>query len=98
MYNNDIGLIRLSSKINFDNKVNVTEFSWRPLPENATLTLTGWGRLSAGGASPSKLHTIDLKYISYEECKRRHSDADSVDIGHVCTFTKRNQGACNGDS
>jgi trypsin len=46
MYHNDIGLIRLKKEIKFDEKTQMAEYLWKEVPENATLTLTGWGRLS----------------------------------------------------
>lgn len=97
-YSNDIGLIRLKTNITLSEKVQVAKYLWKEVPENATIKLTGWGRLSAGGAAPNKLQAIDLKYVQYEKCKELHSNDNSVDIGHLCTFNKRNEGACNGDS
>lgn len=88
----------MKEPIQFSQYIQAAEYSWKQIPENVSLTLTGWGRLSAGGAAPNKLQTIDLNYVNYEECKRLHENDDGVDIGHVCTFNKRNEGACNGDS
>lgn len=88
MYHNDIGLVQLEKEIQFDHNIKSAEFSWKQVPDNATVTLTGWGRLSAWGSSPNKLQTIDLKYVNYEDCRKHHSNDNGVDIGHLCTFNK----------
>lgn len=55
----------------------------------------GWGRLAAGGIAPNVLQVINLTSISYEQCKSIYGDDTDVDIGHICTLTKRGEGACN---
>ncbi|XP_035918056.1 chymotrypsin-2-like [Anopheles stephensi] len=97
-FHNDIALVKLKSTLQYSDLVQPIVYWEREVPENATLRLTGWGRLSAIGSIPDNLQTIDLKYVPYEECKRLHDNSPNVDIGHVCTLTKKGEGACNGDS
>ncbi|XP_058124897.1 chymotrypsin-2-like [Anopheles ziemanni] len=98
VYHNDVALVKLKKAFEFNEFVQPIEYSEHELPDNATVTLTGWGLLSSWGPLPNKLQTIDLNYVNYEECKRLHNNSPDVDVGHVCTFTKAGQGACNGDS
>uniref|UniRef100_A0AAG5D5I0 Peptidase S1 domain-containing protein n=1 Tax=Anopheles atroparvus TaxID=41427 RepID=A0AAG5D5I0_ANOAO len=93
---NDVALVKLETPFEFSDVLQPVEYSEHELPDNVTVTLTGWGQLSTNGDGPNKLQTIDLKYVNYEECKRLLGS--DVDVGHVCTFTKQGEGACNGDS
>jgi trypsin len=97
-YHNDIGLIRLKESVQFSDSVREIEYEWREVPENVSIRLTGWGRTSTIGAIPDKLQEIELKHIGYEECKERHGNDEGLDYGHLCTFNKIGEAACNGDS
>lgn len=98
-FNNDIGLIKVKETIDFQKgSVEEIPYSDNYVPENTPIVLTGWGRLSAWGPIPEILNFINLKAISYEECLSRHGGSNSVSKGHLCTFTKSGEGACNGDS
>lgn len=45
-FHNDIGLIRLKEPIEYTEKVQPIVYWEHEVPANATITLTGWGRLS----------------------------------------------------
>jgi trypsin len=98
-YHNDIGLIKLKKAIEFNEKtIRAIDFEWREVPDSAVIRLTGWGRTSAGGPIPDHLQEINLNHISYENCKQRFNGDENVDYGHLCTFNKIGESACNGDS
>lgn len=46
LYNNDVALIHLNDSIEFTEVIKSINYSYKVLPDNATITLTGWGRLS----------------------------------------------------
>ncbi|XP_031627817.1 trypsin-3-like [Contarinia nasturtii] len=94
---NDIALIKVKDEIEFTEKVKPIELSKDEVPDGAELTLTGWGRLSAGGALPQLLQVIQLNAVQTERC-RDIFGGRNVHDSHICSFTKRGEGACNGDS
>ncbi|XP_058831524.1 chymotrypsin-2-like isoform X2 [Topomyia yanbarensis] len=95
-FHNDIALVKLATTLQYSDNIKAIPYSKKDLMENAVVTLTGWGRTSTNGQIPTKLQTIDLRYVDYQECRRQHGNA--VGIGHVCTFTQAGEGSCNGDS
>lgn len=46
------------------------------------------------GAVPQKLQIITLKSITNEECNDEYN-GQGVDVGHICTYNKIGEGACN---
>lgn len=70
--------------------------------ENETLTLTAFGKLGANKTASTTLQTIDLKVISKAECdkvyKKYDAESQIIGAGHLCTFNKKSEGACGGDS
>ncbi|XP_055604289.1 chymotrypsin-2-like [Uranotaenia lowii] len=94
---NDIALVRLKEKLQFSETVQPIQYWEKEVDEGREVTLTGWGRTSAGGPIPTKLQTIQLKTLSNDECSNL-SVGSNVDIGHICTLTHAGEGACNGDS
>lgn len=77
------------------------EYDWKEVPDNATLTLTGWGRLITGGPRPNRLQKIDLKKVNFEFCTEKMVNTSlegKIDYSHLCTFNELDEGACHGDS
>lgn len=68
------------------------------MENGAELILTGWGSEKYLSDSMNHLKSIALKYVPYKECKLAHNNTESVDVGHICTFTKSGEGSCHGDS
>lgn len=51
-----------------------------------------WCSLQVGGNTPNKLQYINLVIESQAKCKQAHWQ---VRDSHICTFTKRGEGACH---
>jgi len=94
---NDVAVIQVKGTIEFNDRVQPIEPSPDQVNDGDELTLTGWGRLRAGGALPKRLQIIKLKALSTKTCKRT-SLGGNVHDSHICTFTRVGEGACNGDS
>uniref|UniRef100_A0A240PM40 Peptidase S1 domain-containing protein n=1 Tax=Anopheles epiroticus TaxID=199890 RepID=A0A240PM40_9DIPT len=95
---NDIGLVRLESPVKFSELVQSVEYSEKEVPANVTVRLTGWGRTSTNGNVPTLLQSLNVVTLSNEDCNTKAGDPGYTDVGHLCTLTKRGEGACNGDS
>ncbi|EAA09484.3 AGAP005194-PA [Anopheles gambiae str. PEST] len=93
---NDIALIRLTTPLKFNQRVKKIEFTTETVPENATLTLTGWGQMR-NGTSPAKLQTINAPSIRIDHCRAIYNETYLND-GTICSLSKRGEGACMGDS
>ncbi|EDW14765.1 chymotrypsin-1 [Drosophila mojavensis] len=97
-YANDIGLLHLNKSIVFNERTQIAELSTEYPPVGATVTLTGWGSPQLNFPAVERLQTINLTVIDHGDCRAAWDYTDGVDIGHMCTFTKEGEGACNGDS
>ncbi|XP_076235723.1 chymotrypsin-1 [Calliopsis andreniformis] len=93
---NDVAVLRVNKNIEFNSKVQPVKLaSGSKSYEGQNCILSGWGTTVVGGSTPNKLQYINLVIESQSKCKQTHWQ---VRDSHICTFTKRGEGACHGDS
>lgn len=101
MYHNDIALIHINGTIKFDEKTQPVALPVKPLKSGDDVLLTGWGTTEFGGYLPDELQKLNTKFISHEECTKPFEGTDMyemLDVGHICTYTRKGEGSCHGDS
>ena len=85
---NDIALVRVDKNFEFSNKIQPINFSKMEIPENALLTVTGFGRTTTTNKEISDtLLTTDVKRISLKECNPP-TDPLVFGEGHLCTLSE----------
>lgn len=104
MYNNpnadhnDIALVRLNDSIVWDAKTRPVKLPYKELQNGDPVLLSGWGSTEAWGNTPVDLQKVMLSYLSHNDCESKLNKEPSFGVGHVCTSSKKGQGACHGDS
>ncbi|CAD6994332.1 unnamed protein product [Ceratitis capitata] len=99
LYHNDIALLKLATLIAYDDQTkNITVADEEELVEGETLTMTGWGSATEGGAYPNALKQLTATYISNEKCRSAYGNSSDVDLGHICTSSPVGEGTCHGDT
>ncbi|XP_049881359.1 chymotrypsin-1-like [Pectinophora gossypiella] len=95
---NDIAIVFTKEEIEFGDTVDAIELNDEPVEKGEDLILTGWGTTSYPGRLPNDLMQLELKAITYEECKEAHKNINPVFESQICALTKAGEGACHGDS
>jgi hypothetical protein len=94
---NDIALVRVDKPFEFNKKVQPINFSRNEIPEDAILTLTGFGPTGTDSEISDVLQTVDVKRISLNECNAPMNPL-LFGEGHLCTNNEfAVQGICFGD-
>ncbi|XP_026315927.1 chymotrypsin-1-like [Hyposmocoma kahamanoa] len=95
---NDIAVLFTQDEMEFGDKVDAIELNDEPVEKGEELLLTGWGTTSYPGRIPNDLMQLELRSITYEECKEAHKNINPVFETQVCALTHAGEGACHGDS
>uniref|UniRef100_A0A1A9X3Z8 Peptidase S1 domain-containing protein n=1 Tax=Glossina brevipalpis TaxID=37001 RepID=A0A1A9X3Z8_9MUSC len=99
LLHNDIALLHLNTSIVMNKKTQVIPLPVQAMDDDADVLLTGWGAIgSSGGNGVAKLKKINLKYVEYEHCKELLDNDPRLDVGNICTITRKGESACFGDS
>lgn len=99
-YHNDIGLIRMKRPFEFSERISKIKLATQPLKEGDVLQISGWGLIENGGLEMPhpKLQRLAVNFLPYEQCKGALSNSPLMDYSQICTFNKKGEGACHGDS
>jgi trypsin len=93
---NDIGLIRVSGEINFNNNTkSISLVSNDRNYDGVYLIASGWGQLWTGGMVPDHLQQITLRGCSQSRCSNTYKN---ITDDNLCTLGSRGEGMCRGDS
>lgn len=92
---NDIALLKVESKISFNDKVQPIKLETREVGAHVKTVLSGWGDMW-GAQKPDHLQTVILETISLSECQAAYEKP--IKETQICTSTYHGFGACNGDS
>lgn len=92
---NDVGFIRVSPPIEFNDNVQPISLDFESFDEVREGVLTGWGQTVQGGALSNNLKYLKCHTMEVFECKKAYI-LDWIDIydSHLCTEGVRGEGAC----
>jgi secreted trypsin-like serine protease len=95
----DIALVKLCNHLTFTPYVRPILLPSKRfvVPNSACVTAAGWGDTETGGAQPSILQKVYLKYFNHLACKEKFGF--QFTNRHICTgVVKGGKGTCQGDS
>ncbi|XP_047526426.1 chymotrypsin-2-like isoform X2 [Pieris napi] len=99
LFTNDISLVKIEPGIELNDRVNPVGLPTTNTDSGATLTLTGWGRISSDGPLPNKLQIVEVTSITTKQCKMKYkSFKQPITPSHLCTHAPPREGSCQGDS
>ncbi|KAM9320004.1 coagulation factor VII-like [Gastrophryne carolinensis] len=102
-YNNDIALLKLNSSVEYSDYVvpiclPETQFAVRVLlSQGRSSTVSGWGRLLEGGATPDILRRVRLPRIKSQQCIEQ-TGMNITDKMFCAGYIDGSKDACRGDS
>ncbi|CAL4120268.1 unnamed protein product [Meganyctiphanes norvegica] len=101
-FNNDIGIIRLDKKVDFDHFVRpvcISEANPRSTFIGEKGIVIGWGRQDENGVPSDVLREVRVPIMSNDECKTKNYKPKEITDNMMCAgFDAGKIDACQGDS
>ena len=98
----DIALLKVSGVINpsyVRAKLPTADVMQNAASPGKMLTVSGWGRLTEGGSTPTKLHEVDVPVVSKATCNASNAYAGAIDNTMICAgYAAGGKDSCQGDS
>jgi len=71
-----------------------------PLTPGTALTVSGWGTLEAGGDGPKELHSVNVPFVTNQECGQAYAQYQPITANMMCAGNIEEGGidSCQGDS
>ncbi|XP_024885004.1 chymotrypsin-1-like isoform X2 [Temnothorax curvispinosus] len=96
--NYDIGLIKLTSPIQFGPKVRQIGLPRRNIAENDGVTIAAWGAMGLGKPIHKNLQKLYANAMLPQECQQYHGNSMLIHNNEFCTLISYGTGLCTGDS
>ncbi|KAI8324488.1 trypsin-like serine protease, partial [Martensiomyces pterosporus] len=98
-FDNDIALLKLHTKLDFNENVQPIRIDTEDIPDGLTVTGVGWGKTSLNSVNTaSTLQQVDLTTGNEGLCKQIRPEFDSNNGNYICVTTPDNKDTCSGDS
>ncbi|XP_073833445.1 serine protease SP24D-like isoform X2 [Musca autumnalis] len=95
LFGNDIGLVKLSEPLEFNENVKAIPLAKQDPPTGVPVIISGWGRTRNDGAVVKMLQYTTLTALSSSDCRQRMA---GVPDSAFCLDHSIGHGACRGDS
>lgn len=99
-FNNDVGLLKLDTKIKFSNLVSIIKLptNSKDSYEGVKATVSGWGQTKDDDLNISQnLNFVTLSVVDNKECQNIYG-SNVVKDSNICVSTSQEKSACMGDS
>jgi len=95
---NDIGLVKLSEPLEFNNLTNAVKLQQQRNFTSNKIVVSGWGTLSSG-RSPTYLQKAILDIVQHNTCVKRYQRLTKITRNMLCAGDSQGlKASCSGDS